>query len=122
MDDDRGYKVMNDKYCVLGKDRVHGMYHEFFKGRWNGEPPWKEDSLLIGDNELHEVDGFVQALSDAVPEYDMYGETEVSAEQWRQVGVFIRNKDKESRTVYGEIDTWAQEVFREHDCFTILGL
>ena len=113
---------MNNKFFVSGKDKTHGMYHVFYRGRFDGGSCYAGDALLIDDNDLWTVKGFIEALCDAVPGYDAYGKTVVTLEQWREVGILIQSKDRESQIAYIEADSWAQEVFKGYDCFTIIGL
>ena len=113
---------MNNQYFVSGKDKAHGMYHVFYRGRFVEGSCYANDALLIDDNDLWTVDGLMEALYDAIPGYDVYGKTIVTQEQWREVGMLIQSKDRESQIAYAEADSWAQEVFKTHDCFTIIGL
>ena len=62
------------------------------------------------------------ALYQAVPGYDPYEMIEVSRENWKAVRECIPEDDTESIELYEEADSWAEEVFKELTCFTILGL
>ena len=62
------------------------------------------------------------ALYQAVPSYDPYAMVEVSKENWKAVRIYIPEDDTESIELYEEADSWAEEVFKELTCFTILGL
>ena len=98
------------------------MYHVFYRGRFDSGSCYVDDALLIDDNNLWGVKGLMEALSDAVPGYDVYGETIVTPKQWYEVGMLIQSKDKESQIAYFEADSWVQDVFKSFDCFTIIGL
>lgn len=37
------------KYFILDEKKEHTAYHEFQKGKWDGETFWKPDSLLLSD-------------------------------------------------------------------------
>ena len=113
---------MNGQFFVSAKGIAQGMYHVFYRGRFDGGSCYKDDVLLIDDNDLWAVKGLMDALCDAVPGYDVYGKTIVTPEQWREVGALIQSKDRENQIAYAEADSWAQEVFKTHDCFTIIGL
>lgn len=113
---------MNGQYFVSAKGITQGMYHVFYRGHFNGGSCYKDDALLINDNDFWTVKGFMEALCDAVPGYYVYGKTVVTPEQWNEVGKLIQSKDKESKIAYAEVDLWAQEVFKTLDCFTIIGL
>ena len=110
------------KYCVLNHERDGTGYHEFYRGKWVGQSFWRDDSIYIDDYRLFEIKGFVGALRAAVPYYDSYGITEISREQWKKIGTLIRDGDGSAQELYQEISKWTDEVFKKHDCFTILGL
>ena len=110
------------KYFVTDNERTHTAYHEFYKGKWDGKTFWKADSLSLDDNVLYGHRGFADALHKAVPEFDPYGITEISAEQWLRLHNFIPEDDAESLEMYNEADKWLKAVFDEYGCFTILGL
>ena len=76
----------------------------------------------LGDDELVNHKGFYHALCQAVPGYDPYEMVEVSKENWKAVRIYIPEDDTESIELYEEADSWAEEVFKELTCFTILGL
>lgn len=110
------------KYFVTDSERKSTNYHEFFKGKWDGETFWKEDSISLDDNVLYENKGFEDALCKVVPEFDPFGETEISQEQWEMIGKAIPKDDANSIEMFQEADEWLKEVFATFGCFTILGL
>ena len=112
----------NMKYFVFERDREGTCYHEFYKGKWDNKTFWKTDSLCIYDDILSDNIGFVQAIRAVIPNYDSYGVTEISAEQWNEIGSLITNKYNSSIDLYQEADRWLRKVFQEYDCFTILGI
>lgn len=110
------------KYFVENNERKSTCYHEFYKGKWDGNTFWKEDSLFLHDDIMFENKGFVDAVIEVIPTYDEVGVTEVSFEAWKKIGQVIRNKDENSQELYLEADTWLKEVFKENECITMLGL
>lgn len=108
------------KYFVYDKQRKGTCYHEFYKGKWDGKTFWKSDSISLDDDFLYS--GFVEAITEIVPTYDLYGETEISIEEWREIGKVILTKDSASQEVYNEATNWLEGVFLEYNCFTILGI
>lgn len=111
------------KYFVRNSEKVGTCYHEFYKGHWDEETFWKEDSLLLHDDVLYENKGFVAAIIKVIPTYDLYGETEISIDEWRRIGQVISKEDSSSYKLYYEASEWlSNEVFTEYDCFTILGI
>ena len=110
------------KFFVRNNERENTCYHEFYKGKWDGKTFWKEDSLSLHDNLMFENKGFVDAIMEFIPTYDPFAETEVSVDEWEKIGQVIKQKDECSQDLYQEADEWLKEVFKEYDCFTILGL
>ena len=110
------------KYFIRNNERKGTVYHEFYKGKWDEETFWKDDSLLLHDDVIFKGEGFGEAIIKVIPTYDSCGETEVSVEQWKKIGEEIKYKDEYSRELYEELDGWLEDVFKEYDCFTILGL
>lgn len=108
------------KYFVANSERKSTVYHEFYRGKWDGETFWSDDSIFLHDDVLSE--GFAEAIKEAVPEYYPYGETEISFVAWEKIGQIIKLKDAASQEMYREADEWLKDVFAEKDCFTILGI
>ena len=110
------------KYFVSNSEREGTCYHEFYKGKWDGKTFWKEDSLSLHDDIMFENQGFVDAIIEIIPTYDPFSETEISFETWEKIGQIIREKDEKSQELYQEADNWLNDVFKEYECFTILGI
>ena len=87
------------KYFCTEQERQGTCYHEFFKGKWDNKTFWKEDSLLLDDDNMFYYTQFGKILS----------------EQAKTFG------DKESELV-DEANPWMQEAFKEYGVITILGL
>lgn len=113
---------MGLKYFVCDADRKGTCYHEFYKGKWDGETFWKEDSISIHDDVLYENAGFEEAIYEVIPSYYPFGETEVSFDEWKKIGEIILQKDKRVQELYNEVDEWLKSVFEVYGCFTILGI
>ena len=109
------------KYFIFDHQRSGSCYHEFYKGKWDGKTFWKSDSIFLADDYLFA--GFADAIKESVPDYDPFGKTEISLEQWNKIGETTTFKDAESFAVYREADAWLRnQVFQSHKCFTILGV
>ena len=109
------------KYFVSDDQRDGTCYHEFYKGKWNRKTYWKTDSISLDDDYL--FNGLIDAIREIVPSYDPYSVTEISIEQWNEIGEIVLTKDTKSQEVYHEADIWLKEqVFPKHKCFTILGI
>lgn len=56
------------------------------------------------------------------PRAQVDGETEISLEIWEKIGQVIKEKDEKSKELYQEADVWLNDVFKEYECITILGI
>lgn len=112
------------KYFVYDEQRNGTVYHEFYKGKWDGRTFWKKDSISLGDDILYVHYGFAEAIMEVVPDYDAFGETEISYLEWKKIGKAVKNKSIEVQEIYNEADLWlnSKKVFQEYKCFTILGI
>ena len=109
------------KYFIFNNQRNGSSYHEFYKGKWDEKTFWKADSILLHDDYLFD-NGFVDAIIDIIPTYDPFGETEITADEWKKIGNLILTKDEKSQEIYFEANEWLEDVFKEYNCFTILGI
>lgn len=109
------------KYFVLAPQRNGSCYYEFYKGKWDNKTFWKEDSICIHDDVVfqHEIDKLIMEVA---PNYNPFGETEIRKEQWQKLVVLSKDIGGEVEEIIAEADEWAQLVFTQHSCFTILGL
>ena len=110
------------KYFVRNIERDGTCYHEFYKGKWDEKTFWKDDSLFLHDDVMFKNQGFVDAVIDVIPTYDPFGETEITHEIWKKIGQVIKEKDEKSKELYQEADVWVNDVFKEYECITILGI
>lgn len=111
------------KYFVNDDQRKGTCYHEFYKGKWDGEIFWAPDSIALHDDILYEAVAFTEAISAVFPEYDPSGEIEIDPERWKMIGEKIfQAGDQLALELYGEADKWAQSVFLSYGCFTVLGI
>lgn len=110
------------KYFITNKNRKGTAYLEFYKGRWDGKSFNKDDSLFLDEDILSDNNDFNNAILSVLPEYDPYAITEISADQWKEIGNVMIHKDNKNQEIYIELNRWLQDVFQTMDCFTILGL
>jgi len=94
-------------------------YFEFQKGRHKGKH-WLEDSISIHDDLLS--DEIYQVFVDAIPQFDPFGVTEVTKEQWLQVKSKAKAVGGEALVVVMEMEDWVAKYFEEEDVFTICGI
>lgn len=110
------------KYFVTNSERYGTCYHEFYKGKWDGKSFWKDDSLSLHDDVMLQNQGFIDAVMEVIPTYASLGVTEITPEAWQRIGQIIKEKDESSQELYQEANIWVNNVFREYECFTILGI
>lgn len=108
------------KYFVFNHQRDGSCYHEFYKGKWDSNTHWKDNSIFLNDDVL--CKDFVDAIMEIIPSYDPYNATKITISQWKKIGEIIVNKDLKSQEIYNEADAWLNTVFTTYDCFTILGI
>ncbi len=110
------------KYCTDPSQKEGTAYYELYKGKWDKETFWSDDSLLISDRIYCQYPAFFRLLHKIIPSFDPYGITEVSEDQWKQIAQELSGKSPDAQEIFDEIDTWAADVFKKYGCFTILGL
>lgn len=111
------------KYFITEKERKKmggTCFFEFQKGQEHQEEKlsfWKEDSLLL-DAELMDEFKFGKLF----PEFDYYGNTIVTRENWEIAKEKVKEKSKEVQDIFRELVPFAEENFKQYDYFLILGL
>lgn len=108
------------KYCCTVAAKHGSCYQEFKRGRYDGQH-WCEDSLLLYDDLIDELD-FYKVLIKVIPTYARWGITEVNQSVWNQLVQEAEQVGGEIKGVIGEINDWAQENFKTENVFTILGV
>jgi len=110
------------KYFIK-KDQCKGTcYHEFYKGKWDNETRWKDSSVYLHDDILYDAQDFVDAIREVITDYDPYGPTEVSVDDWLKIGKIADQKDILAREIYQDANMWVQLACVECGCITILGI
>ena len=109
------------RYCCTVFQRVGTCYHEFRKGSFRqGSSHWSSDSLLLHDNILQRS-GFGKILQETLPAYNQYGITVVNWTQWQCILQHALAQGGGAELVALEVNEWAEDTFRDHAVFTILG-
>lgn len=110
------------KYFIVNSERRGTDYYEFCKGRWDGETFWKDDSIYLHDDVLYENHDFLSALMKVKPDFDSFGVTEISREDWERLRSEVQSYPDGCREMFMELDTWVMDTFLAYDCFTVLGI
>jgi len=91
------------KYFDSGAEVKGGCNHEFVKGHWDGKTFWSDYSLILDDDILNNL-GVAELLYSVNPNYDPYGPTEFTVEQWNAVR-------KKSAEIGGELELLIKELY-----------
>lgn len=113
-------------YFITNKQRLEmggcTDFLEFFPGkRKENSSFWNKKSILINEDVFDEI-GLGSYFDQYLEDFDFYGFTEVSEEQWNKLVKNSNMLSKEVQCSIQEIDQWAQIVFEESDVFTIIGI
>lgn len=111
------------KYFVRNKERRGTCYHEFQKGKWDGETFWKEDSLYLHDDFFSDLRLYSKIFRYVIPNYNSYGPNdEVTREMWDKMMSMAHQIGGKIEEVFKELRPWVEENFTEYRCFSILGI
>ena len=110
------------KYFINNNQRKGSCYHEFYKGKWDNETHWKDNSVYLHDDILYDAMDFADAIREVLPEYDPAGCIEVSVDDWLKIGKAVDQKDILAREIYQDANMWVQLACAECGCITILGV
>ena len=84
---------------------------------------WAKGSLYISGFVFDSLDGMkVFRETGALPDFDFYGDTNVSEEAWKNLRSILTRKGGEYAVLVEELDAWISDGFSKHNCFTILGV
>jgi hypothetical protein len=108
------------KYFIRLNKMEHTAYHQFQKGKWDGETFWRIDSLLLSDEIYREL--HLLKLFQIIPGYDPYEVMEIGKEQWNMIKENGASLGAEVQELVEEADPWVKENFETSDVFTIIGL
>jgi hypothetical protein len=107
------------------RKQIHATcFFEFQKGKpniWGRKRFWKEDSLLLHMDIFDQLDLYA-IFHAALPDFDYYGETTVTADHYEVLKAIALAQDGEISNVFEELDAWVSECFKTETCFTILGI
>lgn len=106
-------------YFIKPQDREGTVYHEFYRGKWK-EDFWNKNSICIDDDDM--TGRFVELIKKFVPNYDYFGITEITFEQWQQIKNEGLLTNDETADIITQAESWIEETFKEHKVFTILGI
>lgn len=95
-------------------------YLEFQKGYFSGKC-WQANSINIG-GELWDKYHLSNLIFSVVRNFDYYGITEVTKNQWNQIILSGRESGELGYNVLKEAELWVNECFKEYDVFTIVGI
>lgn len=94
---------------------------EFMKGQLD-RTHWLEDSIYLTEETLEETK-LVDVLTLTLKNFNYYGPTEVTEEDWCIIKQTVNESNCEiTKQLVIHIDKWTEECFISHSCFTICGI
>lgn len=108
------------KYCCTNVQRVGSCYFEFQKGKF-ADKHWITTSLYLSADIFDDLNLF-QIFSEAIPDFDYYGITQIDKEKWEQLKLIVNRVGGIVKDVVTEIDLWAISVYPTESVITVLGI
>ena len=107
-------------YFITEQERKkdNTTYFEFQKGTYSGKC-WLEDSMLL-DADIFDDYQLSKLFKAVLPEFDYYGITVITREDWFKVCDNAKNTAVEERLK--ELSLWIDACFKEFDTVSLLGL
>lgn len=110
------------KFFIKNDQRKGTCYYEFYKGKWDKETLWNDSSIYLHEDIVYDARDFEDAIKEIIPGYDPDGVTEMSVDEWIEIGKVVDQKDILAREIYQDANMWVQLACVECGCVTILGI
>lgn len=95
-------------------------YMSFIPGKYSEDmDPWDKDDLCVDIYVWSAL--YLDGLFGFVPGYDFYGITAVDKSQWETICGAANAVSQKWRDFIDQLRPWVEEVFKNHDTFTIWG-
>ena len=108
------------KYFITERERDGTWYHEWAKGKHNGETFWSDDSILLSVETMRDI-GLYKFFYDVIPHYDKYESAVIDKDLWEHIKARSKEYGTHIQECIAEAEDWVQEAFKEYDVFTIRG-
>lgn len=108
------------KYFITERERDGTWYHEWAKGKHNGETFWSDDSILLAVETMRDI-GLYKFFYDVIPHYDKYESAVIDKDLWENIKERSKEYSTQIQECIAEAESWVQETFKEYDVFTIRG-
>ena len=108
------------KYFITERERDGTWYHEWFKGKHNGETFWNDDSILLSVETMRDISMY-DFFYDVIPNYDAYENAVIDKDLWEHIKERSKEYGTQIQECIAEAESWVQETFREYEVFTIIG-
>ena len=109
------------KYFIYDHERINTGYHEFQKGRFDGQTFWKNDSISLSDDLLVSLN-LESLLVNVIPNYTTYSEFEIDTKLWNEIMLKAQQIGGEVLDCILEANEWVKNTYLEYDVFTIIGV
>ena len=108
------------KYFITERERDGTWYHEWAKGKHNGETFWSDDSIMLPVQTMRDI-GMYRFFCDVIPNYDAYEDAVIDKQLWESIKLRSQEVGGEIAECIDEAESWVRETFKEYDAFTIIG-
>lgn len=103
------------------KERGGSLYLEFQPGVYR-EKHWQADSLFLPAPLFDDL-GLYDLFVRAIPDFDYYYYTEVTAEQFQTLKALAEDHHTQcAAEILAELAPYAEAWLKQHGCFTICGI
>ena len=99
------------KYFITERERDGTWYHEWFKGKHNGETFWNDDSILLSVETMRDI-GMYDFFYDVIPNYDAYENAVIDKDLWENIKERSKEYSTQIQECIAEAESWVQETFR----------
>ncbi len=108
------------KYFITERERDGTWYHEWAKGKHNGETFWSDDSILLSVETMRDI-GLYKFFYDVIPHYDKYEDAAIDKDLWENIKERSKEYSTQIQECIAEAEDWVQDTFKEYEVFTIIG-
>ena len=89
-----------------------GAFHNIF---------WRDDSICLHAN-IFDDHKLYDLFHKAIPQFDYYGITEVTKENWQTLQVLAHECGGTKEAIILELAQWVRDCFQNENVFTICGI
>lgn len=114
------------KYFTDNFERRGTCYHEFTRGKWDGETFWSDNSLYLRDDYLSDLKlyelVFKPAFDEQGEKFSRWGSNTVNRALWDSILRRAEDAGGEVWDLFREMTAFAEKSLSEDGEFSILGI